>query len=78
MKIKNPMKCKLDIPDVIEKKLVLVAYKLISGNAEERIIDVNPMIFEDPECDSTSITVDGAFVGFIPKTWLVPTEEETT
>ena len=76
MIIKDPVKCKLVIPDVIEKKLVLVAYKLISGNAEDRVIDVDPMIFKDPECDSTSLTVDGGFVGFIPKAWLVQIKED--
>jgi len=61
---------------MIEKKYVLVAYKIISGNVDGRIVDVSPKVFENPGCNTTSLTVDGGFIGFIPVAWLVPVEDK--
>lgn len=70
------IKCKLTIPEMIEKKYVHVAHKIIMGNAEEVEVDTDKDQYYDDSINTMPLGIHGGFVGYIPKTWLKPTKED--
>ena len=69
------MKLKLRLPDMIEKKHVLVAHKLLTSNAEGEIIETCEDSYENGDSENINIGMHGVFIGYIPKSWLVPAKE---
>jgi hypothetical protein len=67
------MKYRLELPDTIEKDKVLMAHKIITGNVEGIEVNVHDEVYSN-DSDTISLAVEAFFVGFIPKTWLVPVE----
>ena len=69
------MKYRLELPDAIEKDKVLMAHKIITGNVEGIEINVNDEVYNN-NSGTISLAVEAFFVGFIPKSWLVPVKED--
>jgi hypothetical protein len=70
------MKRRLVLPDTIDKKLILIASKIISGNMDGEIIDTCEDAYNNSH-DTISIGSHGSFMGYVPKIWLVPVQEDT-
>ena len=73
----NPdtIKCSLTLPNLIERKYVHVANKIITGNIEDNMVLVNESEYRD-DTESMPLASMGAFIGNIPKQWLTPITEE--
>ncbi len=69
------MECVLRIPKKVEAKYTALAKKLVDGNSEGMTVTTNSEKFYDAS-DHITLTVEEVFIGFIPKTWLVPFEED--
>ena len=70
------IKCKLTVSETVDKKYVHVAHKIIMGNAESVAINTDKEKFYDDSIDTMPLGFHGGFVGYIPKSWLTPIEED--